>query len=145
MIPSDALILLDTSVMVHLARDDALGQRVNSEHALSTRSVRPLISIISVGELFALASKWEWGEAKIARLRDLVGTLTVVGIRPPPVIDRYAAIDAYSEQTGRRMENNDAWIAPTAAAAAAWLLTTDKDFDHLHPKFIQRELIDPGT
>ena len=43
------------------------------------------------------------------------------------------------------MGDNDVWIAATAAAAGAYLLTTDKDFDHLHPTYVQREWIDPAT
>jgi len=95
--------------------------------------------------MFALARKRSWGEAKLEKLRAIIGDLTVVDIRPQPVIDRYAEINAYSEQAGHAMGNNDTWIAATAAAAPAWLLTTDRDFDHLHPNFIQREWIDPGT
>lgn len=145
MIPPDALILLDTSVLVHLARNDPLGQRVTADHDLTGRSLRPLISVVTVGEMFALARKWSWGQGKIETLKGIIANLTVVDIRPQPVIDRYAEIDAYSEQLGRAMGNNDAWIAATAAAAPAWLLTTDKDFDHLHPHFVQREWIDPGS
>jgi len=37
----------------------------------------------------------------------------------------------------------DLWIAATAHATGARLLTTDKDFDHLHPAFVQRDWIDP--
>ena len=93
----------------------------------------------------ARCARWSWGDEKTERLRVIIGNLTVVDIRPQPVIDRYAEIDAFSEKIGRQMGNNDAWIAATAAAAPAWLLTTDKDFDHLHPKLIQREWIDPGA
>jgi len=145
MIPHDALIMLDTSVVVHLARNDALGQKVNADHTLSSRPLRPLISVVTAGELFAFARKRSWGQMKLDRLRGILADLTIVDIRAQPVIDRYAEIDAYSEQVGRVMGNNDAWIAATAAAAPAWLLTTDKDFDHLHPRFIQREWVDPAV
>ena len=145
MIPPDALILLDTSLVVHLARNDALGQRVNAEHDLTSRPTRPLISVVSVGEMFALARKWSWGEGKLEKLRQVIGDLTVVDIRPQVVIDQYAEIDAYSQEAGHTIGDNDTWIAATAAAAPAWLLTTDKDFDHLDPKFIHREWIDPGS
>ena len=117
---------------------------VNADHTLSTRRLRPLISVVTAGELFAFARKRSWGQVKLDRLRGVLADLTIVDIRAQPVIDRYAEIDAYSEQVGRVMGNNDAWIAATAAAAPAWLLTTDKDFDHLHPEFIQREWIDPA-
>ena len=144
MIPPEALIVLDTSVLVHLARDNALGRKVNADHDLTGRPLRPLISIVTVGEMFAVARKRSWGQAKVDRLKAIIGNLTVVDIRPQSVIDHYAEIDAYSEQVGRKMGDNDAWIAATAAAAPAWLLTTDKDFDHLHPQIIKREWIDPA-
>ncbi len=37
------------------------------------------------------------------------------------------------------------WIAATAKVADAILLTTDGDFDHLHPKFLTRHKIDAKT
>lgn len=145
MIPFDALVLLDTNVVVHLARDSALGQRINQDYQLSERRVRPLISIVTVGELFAFARKRGWGDRKVEKLRDIVRALTVVDIRPQSVIERYAEIDAYSESQGRKMGDNDIWIAATAAVAGAYLITTDKDFDHLHPQFVQREWVDPAS
>jgi predicted nucleic acid-binding protein len=35
------------------------------------------------------------------------------------------------------------WIAATAHATGARLLTTDHDFDHLDPTFLARDWIDP--
>ena len=40
---TSALVLLDTSVLVHLARQDATGRWVESEYSLTTRAERPLI------------------------------------------------------------------------------------------------------
>jgi predicted nucleic acid-binding protein len=37
------------------------------------------------------------------------------------------------------------WIAATAAATKGTLLTTDHDFDHLAPKYLSRDWIDPDT
>ena len=45
----------------------------------------------------------------------------------------------------RPMGQNDIWIAATATTLDAWLMTTDEDFDHLHPKYIQRIKIDAKT
>jgi tRNA(fMet)-specific endonuclease VapC len=69
---------------------------------------------------------------------------TVLEIEAPTLETSMESIDAHSEQVGRPMGNNDVWIAATAAAASAWLLTTDKDFDHLHPALIRREWIAPA-
>ena len=43
------------------------------------------------------------------------------------------------------MGKNDLWIAATAMATGATLLTTDKDFDHLDPTFLTRDWIDPTS
>lgn len=62
-----------------------------------------------------------------------------------PVIDAYVELDyaAFTYPAGSRdMGKNDLWIAATARAAGATLITTDKDFDHLHPAFIKRELFE---
>ena len=40
-------------------------------------------------------------------------------------------------------EKYDLWIAATASASEAVLLTTDKDFEHLHNKFLSLTRIDP--
>jgi predicted nucleic acid-binding protein len=59
------------------------------------------------------------------------------------VLDRYAEIDAFLTQSGRTVSDNDVWIAACAAAADATLLTTDRDFDPLDPRYMERVWIDP--
>jgi tRNA(fMet)-specific endonuclease VapC len=44
------------------------------------------------------------------------------------------------------MRENDLWIAATAAASDAILVTTDKDFDHLHENgHLRRIWVNPAT
>jgi len=62
----------------------------------------------------------------------------------PDVFEAYAAIDAFSESIGISMGKNGVWIAAAAQTLQALLLTTDKDFDHLHPIYISRDWIDPS-
>jgi len=40
---------------------------------------------------------------------------------------------------------NDLWIAATAIAFSATLLSTDADFDPLHPTFIRLERLAPNS
>ena len=40
------------------------------------------------------------------------------------------------------MGKNDLWIAATAHASGAVLVTTDQDFEHLHGVWLDRELVD---
>lgn len=43
------------------------------------------------------------------------------------------------------MGKNDLWIAACAKAASATLLTTDKDFSHLIPEYLDGEIVDPAA
>lgn len=148
MIASDALILLDTNIVLHMIRGNPIGQRIDSDHQLRNRSQRPLISIVTVGELRALALKLGWGESKRDKLSELLRELVIVELERGDIIGRYAVIDDFSEKRtkpARPMGQNDMWIAATVAATGAWLFTTDNDFDHLAPQFIHRIKLDPKT
>jgi predicted nucleic acid-binding protein len=136
-------ILLDTSVVVHLARGNPTGQAMDRYFGLRERKERPLLSIVSVGELLSFARQRNWGETKVGRLRELVAELVVLDLQREPVLERYADIDAYCKTNGLSVGNNDVWIAATAAAAGAILVTNDKDFDALDPRFVRRAYFDP--
>jgi hypothetical protein len=56
--------LLDTNILVHFVRDDRLGQYINAKYALLMVEPRPLVSIVTVGELGSLAEQLQWGRAK---------------------------------------------------------------------------------
>lgn len=134
MIPDDRLILLDTNVLVQLIRGNDIGQRIDEAFSLRDRTERPLISVVTVGEMLSLCHKLKWGKAKEQRLMGLVRNLVVVQLNQGSVLEKYAAIEFFSEKThtpARRMGKNDVWIAATAAATGSVLLTTDRDFDHL--------------
>jgi len=102
--------------------------------------------VVSVGELGALAKKLGWGQRKQAHLMDLVRELVVVDINSRQVLESYAELSHWTERRGQKMgQQNDLWIAATAKATGATLVTTDKDFDPLHSHHIQRFWVDPRT
>lgn len=77
---------------------------------------------------------------------------TIVDINIEPIIQEYAAIDAFSQNklaarplgaSARNMGKNDLWIVATASVLDATLITTDKDFDHLHEQFVEVIWLDP--
>jgi tRNA(fMet)-specific endonuclease VapC len=139
--PTDP-VLLDTNVVVYLIRWGELGQRIAEEYELLTRAETPLISAVTLGEARSLALQLGWGAARSAKLQALLRSLVVVGIDREPVLDRYAQIDQLSRRSGRRMEKNDVWIAASAAAAGAVLLTTDADFGHIPSDILRHVRID---
>ena len=77
----------------------------------------------------------------------MLDELVWVDINRPEVLQAFGEIDHYSEKVmkpAHPMGQNDMWIAACAKATGATLLTTDKDFDHLHGQHINRVWIDPG-
>jgi predicted nucleic acid-binding protein len=90
------------------------------------------VCIVTVGELYALANKFAWGAAKQAALTALLGNTRRVDINDPQILTAYGDIDAWSLAQGHKMGKNDIWIAAASLVKNANILTTDKDFDHLH-------------
>lgn len=148
MIPRGSLVLLDTNILVHLIRQNVIGRRVESDHQLASRPERPLVSFVTLGELRALALKLGWGTKRTRQLDDLLDQLVVVNINQGDILDHYAVLDHHTEKVARparRMGKNDLWIAATASALSAVLMTTDGDFDHLAPAFFHRVRVDSRT
>jgi predicted nucleic acid-binding protein len=56
------LILLVTNILVHLVRGNEFGRSVNQSYGLADRKERPLISVVTVGEMLSLAKKLTWGD-----------------------------------------------------------------------------------
>jgi tRNA(fMet)-specific endonuclease VapC len=139
------LVLLDTSILVHVLRASSLGHRVMREHQLAARSERPLISAVSAGELMAFAKRNHWGEAKQRKLRELLQQLVIVDVGAGALLERYADIEVHCAAQGRVLGDNDLWIAATASVTRALLLTTDKDFDPLDGVFLSRAWYDPAS
>ena len=105
----------------------------------------PILSVVVEGEVRALGAEFSWGASKMQDLRDLLSYFTVIPLPFASIIDAYVQVSEYSRRAGRTMGKNDLWIAATAMATGATLLTTDKDFDHLDPTFLTRDWIDPTS
>ena len=99
---------------------------------------------MTVGEALSLGTVWGWGAPKLGYLRQMLNELVIIDLRQGDITDRYSAITAFCKRGGHALSDNDRWIAATAAAANATLLTTDRDFDVLHPTFVTRIWIDPA-
>ncbi len=65
--------LLDTNILVHLVRRDALGKYLDATYGL-TKGTHPFIlSLVTIGECFALAGKFGWENAKKTKLNEILG------------------------------------------------------------------------
>jgi tRNA(fMet)-specific endonuclease VapC len=135
--------LLDTTITIAIVRAGKLAVYLDSKFNIRSQTSRPLVSIVTIGELHAIALRRGWNKAKQAALLRIEEELVVVNINSPEIIKAYAECHCATEPVGKILSKNDLWIAATAKATASTLLTSDKDFDCLHPTHINRVFIDP--
>ena len=135
---------LDTNILLAYVRGRELYNKIAAQYALSMSNPAPIISVVSEGELRALALQFVWGEARRRVMERQLSYLTVIPLPFSRIIQIYAEIDDYSRRSGMAMGKNDLWIAATAAVTGTRLLTTDKDFDHLHGIYLERDWVDPA-
>ena len=145
--------LLDTGILLGIVRDASWSQFMTAKFKPEQTPNMAFISVVSKGEINSLAIQLGWGNEKRARLKEILSKLPSVGIEHDQILEKYAEIDTYSKgknpmrplpegQSARRMEKNDLWIAATASALNASLITVDKDFDHLKGIFLDIFWID---
>ena len=138
--------LLDTNILLAYVRWQALAQYIEKTYQLGTLQPAPLISIVSEAEIRVLAAQNKWGPFKVKMLEEkMLDFLTIVPIPHKDMLNAYVEIDDFSRRHGHIMGKNDIWIAATARVEHATILTTDRDFDHLHPHLLTREYVDPNS
>lgn len=128
-------VVLDTNVVLQLVRGNEFGRALDAAFRLQARPIRPILSIVSVGELLAFAKRRAWGADRIDKLNQNIKQFVVFDINRA-IIEHYAAIHTFLVGSGRTVGDNDVWIAATAAATSARLITTDKDFEPLAGMFL---------
>lgn len=137
------LFILDTNILLHYIRDDRLAAWVRATYPFADLAGRQIISVVSEGEIRSLALQFGWGKARIRNMDELLDLALVVPLDFRGVLDAYARIDAHCRLAGTPIGENDTWIAATAHATGARLLTTDLDFARLDPLFLAHDWIDP--
>lgn len=143
-------LLLDTNILVYQIRNADFRQQIQERYP--SEQYNAFISTVVVGELKAIANIRQWGIQKQNQIAALLESIAIVPINNTAIHERYATIQAYSQgklpqnplhTTSRNMGKNDLWIAATASVLNIPLITTDKDFQHLHQKYLQLHLLQP--
>lgn len=142
-------ILLDTNILIHLVRGNAIAQQVKN-YVGSITEPQLFTSVVNIAEAESLVVQWNWPNNKVEKLKKLISSFIAIDIEQNnnELMEAYVSIDAFSQgksnapngqplnNSSRNMGKNDLWIAATAFAMDAELLTTDGDFDHLNTSFI---------
>ena len=143
--------VLDTNILLHYLRESDLSVQLDEQFApLNSSENEAILSVVSIGEIKAIAKINRWGKKRMDKIEALCEELLVTDIHSEDVIERYAEIDAFSQgklegrplqMSSRNMGKNDLWIAATASVLNASLLTTDLDFEHLNEEFLLVKII----
>jgi predicted nucleic acid-binding protein len=143
-LPPQDVLLLDTNVLIIYARAGEPSRRLELQLGLQSGKAQGFVSVVTIGEALAFASKCHWGQARREALMALARSrLVAIDINQPEILAAYAEISHYSETCGKRMGQNDIWIGATAHVLDCELVTTDRDFDHLHGVKLRRRWVDP--
>lgn len=143
-------ILLDTNILIHLNRGKEIAQKVR-EYVIGIDEPQIFISVVNIAEAESLMLQWNWKPEPIKRLKENLTKFICIDIEQnnASLLDAYVSIDCYSKRkingpNGKlipkgavTMKKNDLWIAATAHALDAVLLTTDGDFDHLNNLYFE--------
>lgn len=141
--------LLDTGILLHWVRASKAAEAIDAQFHLRDSAFRPLICVVSLGEIEAFARNRNWGQEKRNSLKDLKKELVTIDISDARVIDAYADISSLARAKGWSIFNgkNDLWIAAATRIAGATLITTNsRDFQPLRDDAqLDTVLVDPHT
>jgi tRNA(fMet)-specific endonuclease VapC len=135
------ILVLDTSIVVDVARNNRSGQAILQTYSLKTRADRPLISVVTTGEMLGIAKSQSWTSDKTKLLHELLSEFVKLDLTAD-VVEAYSDLVAHCRRQNHTMgQQNDMWIAATARVTGAVLLTGDLGFSWLDPQFIRVEYI----
>lgn len=142
---------LDTNVLLFYVRDKETKRFIEQEFAPFDEQNEAMISVVSIAEIYSLATRNKWGNTKLKVVQKLIDSLVLVEISYGELVDLYVEIETYSNKTNTKrqvtgsaitMGKNDIWIAATAAMTGSKLITSDKNFAHLDGEFFDVIIIE---
>ena len=146
------IYLPDTNCLLAYLRKNKLAHHIDTQYAPFADENMAVISAVNVGELQSISLQSNWGSVRRIEFAEFLKLFRTLDINYASIVQRYAEIDAFSQNklsgkplgiSSRNMGKNDLWIAATASVLKATLITTDKDFDHLHGVFVDVLWLDP--
>lgn len=148
-----AKYLLDTSILLHYVRGSDVAKHIDEQYHPSEPPNYPVVSVVSLGEIYSLSFCRNWGSSKQDVLKRLLNAIPAVDINHSAIISVFAEIDAFrlgkhptkalpQRDSSKTIGDNDLWIAATASVLKASLLTLDKDFLVFNGVFLDVVFVD---
>lgn len=89
--------ILDTNILLHYVRGTKMSLRVENEYSLFEKGNNLAASVVTIGEIKSIAKRNYWGIKKLHLLEKLLNLLIIIDINAEDIIERYAEIDAFSQ------------------------------------------------
>ena len=117
--------VLDTDIVLHYTRENSpVAAQVELDYGLLNSSFRPLVCAVTLGEMLSFAK--QFNQDRIDKLASILSGFLVIDINRKEVLTAYSEIHRFAK-SGTNIGQNDLWVAATAMAMNATVLTTDRD------------------
>lgn len=116
------IVLVDTDVFSYLGKPSSNYASLYLPHVEHKRMA---LSFITIGELYCGAKKAKWSPDRVARLDDRLRSVLIVPY-DMAVCKVYAEIKARLETDGKKIEDNDLWIAACAVRHSIPLVSNNR-------------------
>ena len=139
---------LDTNVLLLLVRGKEAGTAIEAAFGLMASPYLHTLSIVTHGEILALADRNKWVPAKLEVLNKALEQFVTIDISGRRIVDAYRQIESFNASFpggAVSMGKNDIWIAASAIISGLDLITTDGDFRHLDRALLKVHRVDPNS
>jgi predicted nucleic acid-binding protein len=130
------IFLLDTNAISALMREDP---RISAWLTSLQPDDRLVTCSIARGEILFGLAKLPEGQRRAllqSKAENVFSSLPCEAV-PPQAGDRYATLKFSQQRLGLSLDENDLWIASTALAIGATLVSSDRDFQRIEALDIQ--------
>lgn len=89
--------ILDTNIILNYVRKSAISAYVDEHYEPLSIRHRPIVSVVSVGEIKSIGIRNRWGVRKFELLNELLNEFVIADINVESIVNRYAEIDTLSQ------------------------------------------------
>jgi tRNA(fMet)-specific endonuclease VapC len=117
--------LIDTNVIIKMLHNEP------EAVSLLQKAEKPYTSIIVKGELYYGACKSERREANMELFRNTLSKFEILTLDNDNIAVSYALIKSELEKKGKKIPENDVWIAATAHVYGLSVISFDRHFSYI--------------
>lgn len=147
MINVDSLIFLDEFTTLSICTGNGYGTHLLSTYRLAEHQPKPLVSLLTVGEVLRYAHANSYPRNEIEEVQRLLNQFQMVNIRAE-FVERFARMGGILDRDSATMASKKLWLGAICAAigegsSGSVLLTAIPDYNSLSSYGLNVEYVDP--